>query len=413
MEVKFPVRRRGRTLRPRLHPRVRSTAQRWFRAMLGPLVHHLPVRRHAVVYGWPDDEGNAVETVRALGRRYPGTVYWLLADVAYRGPYYATQELADSARLVRVRKGSLRAHVLALTAETTFYTHGLFNAVTPADNRLVVNLWHGDGPKLAKDTHLFRSTVVVAGTALWGAQRTVRFGLPRENVAVVGNPRVDQLTAAPRAEVLSRLGLDPDRRTILWLPTFRTGAAADGRTWFDTDTLSGHAGVGDLVDALSGAAGEHSIQLLVKPHPLDNDTYAALDVEVLAHDRLREAGVPLYALLGAADAIISDVSSVWVDYLTLDRPIGFYLPDLEALEAGRGFNVTDVASLLPGPRIETADDAVRFVGDVASRPHELRPSSFPGWARIGVVTGEHAADRLLDWLDAYQRARGRDTLFTR
>ena len=406
-------RRRSGTLRREIRRTVRSAIQRGFRAICGPLLRYLPARRHAVVYGWPDDEGNAVETVRALGRRYRGTVYWLLTDLAYRGPYYAAQELADTDRVVRVRKGSLRAYLLSLTAETTFYTHGLFNAVDPPDNRLVVNLWHGDGPKLAKDTHLFRSTVVVAGSALWGAQRVARFGVPRENVAVVGNPRVDQLTVGSRSEVLSRLGLDPDLRTILWLPTFRTGSTDEGQSWSDADNLSGRSGVGELVAALSRAAGEHSMQLVVKPHPLDADTYAAFDVDVLPHKRLREAGVPFYALLGAADAIISDVSSVWVDYLTLDRPIGFYIPDLEALQSGRGFNVEDVASLLPGPRIESALDAVRFVGDVATRPQELRPSSYPGFARIGIVTGERVADRLLDWLDDFQRARHRAPLFTR
>jgi hypothetical protein len=35
------------------------------------------------VHGWPDDEGNAVEVLRALRRRYGGKVYWLLADIGY------------------------------------------------------------------------------------------------------------------------------------------------------------------------------------------------------------------------------------------------------------------------------------------------------------------------------------------
>jgi hypothetical protein len=36
-----------------------------------------------VVHGWPDDEGNAAEVLRALRRRYGGKVYWLLADIGY------------------------------------------------------------------------------------------------------------------------------------------------------------------------------------------------------------------------------------------------------------------------------------------------------------------------------------------
>src|SRR6476620_7631326 len=96
-----------------------TTAQRWGRRVCRPLLHALPPRRHAVVYGWPDDEGNAVEMVRALARRYRGTVYWLLTDTGYGGPQHAARELADATRVVRVRKSSLRSCLLSLTAETT------------------------------------------------------------------------------------------------------------------------------------------------------------------------------------------------------------------------------------------------------------------------------------------------------
>ena len=201
---------------------VRRGLQLALRSLCAVLLRLLPARPHAVVHGWPDDEGNAVEVVRALRRRYSGRIFWLMSDVTAPGPAYARDELADP-RIIRVRKNSVRSALLALTAETTFFTHGLFTAVRPAENRLVVNLWHGDGPKMARETHLVQSTVVVAGTRMWGSQRPWRFGVPKEHVAVVGNPRIDQFTAAPRAEVLARLGLDPALPTVVWLPTYRTG----------------------------------------------------------------------------------------------------------------------------------------------------------------------------------------------
>ena len=235
------------------------------------LLRLLPPRAHAVVHGWPDDEGNAVEVLRALSRRYRGKIYWLLSDPAYSGPPHAAAELTDSSRIVRLRKNSLISLPLTLTAEATFFTHGLFTAVPPPDNRLVVNLWHGDGPKLALDTHLIRSTVAVAGTALWGGQRSQRFGLPADSVAVVGNPRVDQFTVAPRAEILERLGISSVDHIIVWLPTYRSALAPHGRTWSDGDSLVRSATVGEIVSAITNAESELSAHLLVKPHPLDSD----------------------------------------------------------------------------------------------------------------------------------------------
>ncbi|HEX6760063.1 MAG TPA: hypothetical protein VF086_16910, partial [Propionibacteriaceae bacterium] len=101
-----------------------------------------------------------------------------MSDTGYAGPFDAADELADTSRIVRIRKNSVRSLLLALRAEATFFTHGLFTAVDPPGDRLVVNLWHGDGPKAVKDTDLIRSNVVVAATVLWGERRARMYGLP-------------------------------------------------------------------------------------------------------------------------------------------------------------------------------------------------------------------------------------------
>jgi CDP-glycerol glycerophosphotransferase len=395
-----------------------SLGDRWvvlavgaWRGLCWLLLRLVPPRRHAVVFGLPDDEGNAVEMVRALRRRYRGRVYWLLEDVRYPGPAFAAPELADRSRISRVQKDSLRAALLALTAETTIFSHGLFTDVVPPRNRLVVNVWHGDGLKFPAGTHLIRSSVVVAGTRLWAKQRPGRFGLPESAVATVGNPRIDQFGVTPPDDVLTRLGLEPAAHTVLWLPTYRAASGGHGRTWREADDLSSNTDVAVITRSLAAACAVRSFQLVVKPHPLDTDSFDDLGIGVLRHTALRAAGVTLYQLLGAVDAVISDVSSVWVDYLALDRPIAFYVPDLEDLHRRGKLNVDDPAALLPGPRIVTSADAVRFIDAVADDPEALRPSRHPAAERIGVVAEPGAADRLLDWLNTFQRRRGRAALF--
>ncbi|MDP9435701.1 MAG: CDP-glycerol glycerophosphotransferase family protein [Actinomycetota bacterium] len=375
------------------------------------LLRLLPARRHAVVHGWPADEGNAVEVLRALRRRYRGRVYWLLDDADVRVPDLAAPELDDRSRVVRLRKSTPRGVLLALTAETTFFTHGLYTAVRPPSDRLVVNLWHGDGPKSASDTRLVCSTVAVAGTRLWGAQRAGRFGLPEHAVAVVGNPRTDQLRAGLPAGARARLGLREQGPLVVWVPTYREARGPGSRGWRDGEHLSDSHGVAALVGEMARTARALGVELVVKPHPLDADSFGPLGLPVLRGPDLTAAGVSLYQLLGACDALISDVSSIWTDFLALDRPVAFYLPDLDDLQRRRGLNVDDLEALLPGPRIATAEDAARFLQGVVARSPDLRPSRHPAHARIGPVAEPGATDRLLDWLDAFQRRRGRPALF--
>ena len=392
-----------------LRPSFVWAASRLVRLLTWVILRAVPARRHAVVHGWPDSEANAVEVVRGLVRRYSGRIHWLLDDPHYRGP--DLEHLRDD-RLVRRRKGSLAALWACWTAELTFYTHGLSTAVTPPDDRLVVNLWHGDGPKSTQQSHLVKSTVVVSGAALWADYKAGLFGVSRDRVLVTGNPRIDQFDAPVSGEVLHRLGLDAGRRRVLWLPTYRQAKGPRDRAWSDGARLSDSSEVHRLATALGERARSLGIDLVIKPHPLDSDVFEGLGCSVVRGEDLDAAGIGLYQLLGQCDALISDVSSAWVDYLVLDRPIGFYVPDLAELERRRGLNVADLASLMPGLRLENGDDACDFLEQVASAPGAPRPSSFPGFERIGPVRHTGATDRLLDALSEFQRRRGRHSLFT-
>jgi CDP-glycerol glycerophosphotransferase len=385
-----------------------SLASRALRVLAWVVLRALPARRHAVVHGWPDNEANAVEVVRGLVRRYPGRICWLVQDRDFRGP--DLPHLQDT-RLVRLGKNSLAALWASLTAEVTFYTHGLSTAVTPTEDRLVVNLWHGDGPKSTQRSTLVKSTVVVSGAALWAAYKGPLFGVPADRVLVTGNPRIDQFDEPLPDEMLTRLGLARGRRRVLWLPTYRQARGPRDRSWSDGARLSDKVEVHELAAALGEHARSLSMDLVIKPHPLDVDVYDGLGCSVVRGEDLDKAGVGLYQLLGQCDALVSDVSSAWVDYLVLDRPIGFYVPDLAELERGRGLNVPDFATLMPGLRIEHADHARDFLDRVAAGAADLRPSAYPGFARIGAVTSTGATDRLLDALSDFQRARGRDPLF--
>jgi len=109
--------------------------------------------------------------------------------------------------------------------------------------------------------------------------------------------------------------------------------------------------------------------------------------------------------------MISDTSSAWVDYLPLDRPVAFFLPDIDELASHRGFNVPDLSAILPGPVLRDVGDVRDFLEAVVSDRVRPRGAHLARRARVGTAPLGNAANRLLDWLDAYQVARGRRPLF--
>jgi CDP-glycerol glycerophosphotransferase len=362
----------------------------------------LPSARWAVVHGWPDWEGNAVQVLHGLVRRYPGRIHWLL-DSLDPAQALAGEGLSPD-RVLALPKTSLRALYALLRAEVVFYTHGLATAVEPPPSRLIVNLWHGDGPKATEDVSRHKASVVVGSTTLWTRYKATIFGLPPERAAVVGNPRVERMLEPVPPQAMEALGLCRSKRLVLWLPTYRQGRDGSGR-----DRVEGSL----LTETVDGAiVVPDGVRLVVKPHPMDTDDYSDLGATVVTDARLSAAGTNLYQLMGSADALVSDASSAWVDFLLLDRPLGFFLPDVDAYGQTRGYNVPRLAEVLPGPVLSTAAELSDFLESVATG-EAIVPTAHPSFPAIGFCPNREVTDALLDWLDRFQAGRGRRPLFSR
>ena len=80
---------------------------------------------------------------------------------------------------------------------------------------------------------------------------------------------------------------------------------------------------------------------------VENSSY----IKVFQNRHLDAAGVVLYELLAESDVLITDYSSVFIDYLNLGRPIAFVCDDLESYAANRGFCFDPIKEYLPGEKI--------------------------------------------------------------
>ena len=380
--------------------RLRQAGLSALQLLLRAMSRATPALHHAVVAGFPYDEGNSVETVRALARRMP--VYWLVGD-SHDPVDWLIQDAELRFPVRCLHKNSVRALLAYVTARYVFFTHGLYGSPKPSPHKTLVNLWHGDGPKRSKRYANIRSSYVVAGTQLWGGQRPAYFGVAADGVLVTGNPRVDQFSRPPGEDTMRALGLDPERPLVLWMPTFRRTDYRGNRlgaVWNRTDAheLSRSVSVRELLGQVGQVAARLGVALAVKPHPLDADQYSTMGLSVIRGDDLRRAHTTVYQLLGRTHGLITDYSSVWTDYLVMDRPVGFHCPDLAEYEAAPGLNVDDYRDLIPGPLLHTVDDFERFFQECLEESLESKLRRARSVQLIGAETRAGASDRLLDAL---------------
>ena len=357
-----------RLLALRVRRRVATVVARVLMAVLAP-------RRHALVAGLPDTEENSLTTALGLAEHYAGDVYLVAND-----PVEAGVALERVARLLglgsarhRVRivaKAGVSTFMLFIRAEVVAYTHGLYDSPRPVGRRLHVNLWHGTGPKWNANANFAQRIGAQAHSAsspLWGVEAVHALSMAEDTRLVPGNVRQDVMTAAKDRSVLVDLDLDPTRPLVLWMPTFRTSAGAGLVGLTEGRTFTAGAEEEDLAASFARRAAEHGVQLVAKPHRHDADRLSELGVRVLSTEDVLAAGLTLYQLIGLADAMISDYSSVWVDFLALDRPVVLHCPDIADYERARGLNRPHLRVVAPDLLAEDAATIEEFFTAVASR----------------------------------------------
>jgi CDP-glycerol glycerophosphotransferase len=172
-----------------------------------------------------------------------------------------------------------------------------------------------------------------------------------------GYPRVDVL-ARPDREVLSRdlrarLGIPEGTRTVLYAPTFRDHLV-DRRNRYRLELALD-------IGRLRQAVGDDTVILFRKHHyiidpvPVTDDGFVR---DVSAYPDGTE-------LMLAADVLVTDYSSIMVDFANTGRPMLFFTYDLDAYEHEiRGFYLDDFVGTVPGPLLRTSDELGAALADL-------------------------------------------------
>jgi CDP-glycerol glycerophosphotransferase len=144
--------------------------------------------------------------------------------------------------------------------------------------------------------------------------------------------------------------------------------------------------------ALSDASSRLDLLLLVKLHPWMHGRLKAVELPGLV---FVAPDSDLYPLLPLADFLITDYSSVFFDYLLLDRPVLFYAYDLATYLAEERPMYFDYDEMTPGPKSFDMQHLVAAMSAVAKGEDDWRD----GRAKVRSLVFEHqdgmAAERLL------------------
>ena len=213
----------------------------------------------------------------------------------------------------------------------------------------------------------------------------------------LGYPRNDALQHADRD--LHNLFPVDYRKVVVWYPTFRqhkNGATTGSRNALpilhDADNAR----------KLNEIASRNGVLLVVKPHFAQDISY--IEDCNLSHIRFindrffEENRISSYEFVGSCDALITDYSSIYYDYLLCDKPIAAIWEDIEEYRVNPGFSV-DVDYYVKGAeKIYNLDDFETFLVHVAKDMDVLRRERAEINALVNHSTDGKNAERVVDFI---------------
>jgi CDP-glycerol glycerophosphotransferase len=186
------------------------------------------------------------------------------------------------------------------------------------------------------------------------------------------------LTGAPRTDIFfSNRKTVRAEKSIMYAPTWR-----DYR--FDLFKE------GDL-KMISSFLEKEKMNLFIKWHSADKE--GRPDIQGLS-DRIRMAKDDVTDALLETDILITDYSSIFLDYLLLNRPMIFSAFDLEKYLEDRGFHY-DYVRIIPGPRTLNWDEVLMNISEI----------------NLGVDRWKEKRDEMRDFFHTFQDGKSSDRVF--
>ena len=268
------------------------------------------------------------------------------------------------------KKYSLLSFYYFARARNVFFTHGLYNFVKLRSNDKIVNLWHGMPLKViglmdlnGGGTDPTRADYLIATSPFFREIMSKSFnGIDTAHTLLTGQPRNDLLFQETTFFATRNIDTGKYRSTGIWLPTYRRSIVGDIRH----DGIYNSNGISFLgIEELTQLDNHLRIGgdlLIIKLHPMDAlqkvDFGSFTNIIVIKQHEFTEQ---LYPLLGACDYLLTDYSSVWIDYSILKRPIGFVMNDIDEYKKSRGLTIENIEEKLPGTIIDNCDKLTAFI----------------------------------------------------
>lgn len=266
----------------------------------------------------------------------------------------------------------MRAKSLA-TCKWYIYDHcNVMSYLKKRSEQKNVYLSHGWGYKAAKGKSNLNYDIVTVTGKLSAVGISGFWNEPLSKAVITGYPRIDYFykdTTITKLIVNKKWNFKQYKKVIFWMPTFRQCTNKDlSENYIQNETGLPLFNTRDDLNSFSLFLLEKNILLVLKQHHLQAEievhTEKFKNILMLSDKDINNLGLQLYEFIPLADALITDYSSIAIDYLCLDKPIIYTLDDYVEYNESRGLFPKDAINYMPGYHVYNISELKQCLIDI-------------------------------------------------
>ena len=338
-------------------------------ALFGICKALFPVDEKLIIF---ESEGDFCDNAYAL---YKGLMD-LGLDKEYRFVWAVDGDYDNGIETIKKSLRSPRTLYFLARAKHFIYDHNnMYAPIKKRPQQVISYLGHGAGFKSGKgavEGVVSEPDFRLSSGRMSTAVLAHHWGVPDELYTSVGTPRLDWYysdLSGVRKKLEDSYHYSEYRKIGLWMPTFRKSDSAA----ISDDSLKNETGLpllttNESLDRLNAFLKESNVLMILKLHHLQAElpsfSRKFSNLLILHDEDLKNLDIQLYQFVPTTDFLITDYSSISVDYLLLDRPIIYTLDDYEEYNKTRGIWPENALDYMPGDHVFTEDQLYTAVENI-------------------------------------------------
>lgn len=297
---------------------------------------------------FPDFSGNAKALYNYMKKKYKdGMNYtWIVTSEVFK-------EKLSSKNINAIVLGTDEFKKYIKKTDVFFTTHCNLTG-DKTDKAMYIELWHGISSKKvgfmmsnisnadkAWYEHLSKTVdYFIVPSEFWTTIFSARFNVNIKQVLPLGYPKLDFIKNKKASKNLSKLlnkDLSNYKKIIFYMPTFRKGCGREDGIVAVNNILNLYSyDEQKLISFLE----KNNYLLCIKEHPSEevqfSTTIVSDNIILIENSKLEEMYFDVYDILDAADLLITDYSSLGIEFLYLNKPCVYLNTDVDSYNQSRG-----------------------------------------------------------------------------